>query len=245
MRALLLLLILPLAPVLRADGFSFRIYVRVTEKTAAPLLRFAGQGDLFWGRDLARIPAANRALTVSSFKHLERRLKEWPADQIAAVNFDAEHRDYDAAVRDTRKIRAFVDRVNRTTKRPQPLRFIAFMHMRIIDQKPDIIRHPDIVMVGKSYWNADNITGDDQVRRRRSAPQYVAAIRKAERTPAILLGDTEKDPHDSAALIRTMTKILLPEKQGGLNISHIGFFYPGDQGESVIAAIKHFRDQPF
>ena len=215
---------------------SFALYVRVTDATIQDFLKLKQPGDLFWGRDLGEIPKEHRALTVASFANLQERVKRWPADQIAAVNLDAEHRDYDDALEDTRKIREWVDRINRTTKRKEPLRFIAFIHMRIIDEKPDIITFPDVVMVGKSYWNADNIDGKGSDRRGRSAPKYLAAIEKASREPAVLLGDTAKDPHSPEVLVATMQKAI-----NGLGVEHIGFFYPRDNGVNVIEAVRRMR----
>lgn len=219
-----------------AASDDFTLYVRVTDATIDDFLDLRKSDDLFWGRNLEKIPKEHRALTVSSFEHLQNRLQQISADEIAAVNFDAEHRDYDAALEDTRKIREFVDEVNRSSKRKQPLRFIAFIHMRIIDEKPDILQLPDVVMVGKSYWNADNIEGKGAERRGRSAPHYIAAIREAKRIPAVLLGDTQKDPHSPEVLVETMDVSI--EK---LKVDHIGFFYPQDNGDNVVEAVRQMR----
>ena len=218
----------------------FSLYTRVTDSTVAPIVQQAQQGDLFWGRPEEKIPRQYRAISVRSHDNLRRRLERTSLSEYAAVVLDGEYRDYDSAIQDVTRLRQAVDLHNK--KHPKAkLRFIAFFHMRIIDAKPKIASLPDVVMIGKAYWDAANILGDAAERRRRSAPTYVQAIRKAGKTPAILLGSPDKETHDADSVSKTISIITASPQNGGLGIRDIGFFYPADKAGVLLGVLRRYN----
>jgi N-acetylglucosamine-6-sulfatase len=222
------------------NGPTFHLYTRVTEKTWPELRPFARPDDLFWGRAVEGVPAELRALTFSSYDGLTQRLQRDKASDYAALNLDGEYRDYDLALSNAKAIRALADRLNRDDPklRARPLRFVAFYHMRILDAKPDIMRHPDVVFVGKGYWDATNLLATDG---RRSAPHYVKLIRDAGREPGIVLGSSGRARRTPEEILDAIRVCLKPAGQGGLGVNHIGFYYDRDDAGALIETLRKTR----
>jgi hypothetical protein len=133
-----------------------------------------------------------------------------------------------------------VDRLNRDDRklRACPLGFVAFYHMRILDAKPEIVRYPDVVFVGKSYWEATNLLATNG---RRSAPHYVKLIREAGREPGIVLGSLGKARCTREEILDAVRVCLKPAGQGGLGVNHIGFYYDRDDAGALVEALQNVR----
>jgi hypothetical protein len=205
---------------------DFHLYTWVTQVTWPKLKAFAQEGDLFWGRRVEGIPGYSRALLFTSYDSLALRLETEDVKDDSAFNLDGEYRDFDRALEEAKKIRALIDDLNRRRADDpsrRPLRFTAFYHMRIIDAHPEIVKYPDVVLIGKSYWDSETLLGRGD-RRRRSASKYVKLIREAGREPGILLGSPAKARHSTEDILKTLTVCLTPESNGGLGVGVIGFY---------------------
>lgn len=222
---------------------KFHLYTRVTAATWPKLQKFAREGDLFWGRDLSAVPPLQRALLITSFSHLQRRLKSADIAEYAAVNLDGEYRDTKEALADVKRIRDWVDQHNCALPHDASipaLKFTAFFHMRIIDEEPDIVRFPDVVMIGKSFWKIDTIT-NNAARVRRPPQRYLELIRAAGREPGVLLGSPEKAAHHAGDILRTWQACLRPATEEGWGLHIVGFYYERDEVEMLLTVLSQLR----
>lgn len=252
MRSVCLLLILTVAsntsgderkPKRSADNAnSFHLLTRVTSATWPKLKAYQQNGDIFWGREKADIPHASKSLLFSSYESLQRRLERDSLSNYAALNLDGEYRDYDQAIADVKRIRQLVDKENtrRKTAKQPPLQYLAFFHMRIIDAKPEIVKYPDVVLIGKSYWDAESILGKGR-RRRRNATDYLKRIRAAGREPGILLGSPSKESHTAESIVKTISVCTRPVEKGGLGVKMIGFYYERDDATVLLQVLQELR----
>jgi|GEM_PF-5091202 hypothetical protein len=216
----------------------FRLFTRVTETTWPKLQEISREQDVFWGRD-ASVPITQRAFTFSNLGVLTSRFTPEEAKKYSAINLDGEYSDFRKAYDEAVAIRSFVDAEN--TKRIkegnlEPLAFVAFYHLNIINAYPDIVRYPDIVLIGKTNWDESTVKPEAQ--------RYVNLIKNANRTPGILLGAYTKDAQgkelkSAQSLVKTMQVVMDPTN--GLGVNVIGYYYDKDDAAILIEALTTLR----
>jgi hypothetical protein len=223
------------------DIEGFKLYTRVTETTWPKLQKYAQPGDLYWGR-VDQIPTSMRAFTFNNYSSLLSQFDDSQASKYAAINLDGEYKDFDQALNEAKQIRSFIDDFNnRHQKDPgfNSLRFVAFYHLNIIDAHPDIVNYPDVVIVGKSNWNASNL---EEI-----ATPYINIIKNAGKTPVILLGNTKKEKSTQSKDKYTPGEILdnfhsvIDTPPKGLGITIVGYYYDRDESDNLEYALKSLR----
>jgi hypothetical protein len=163
----------------------------------------------------------------------------------SAVNFDVEDKDFANAFKETQDARHYVDDYNarhQGTPGFSPLRFTAFFHLNIIDAYPDVVKYPDVVLVGKTVWNPQNIHAE--------ADHYIKLIRDAGRTPGVLLGELKSDRSTRTKTANTadevaagFDKVVTPSPVG-LGVPVVGFYYNRDDDQTLVAALRRLRPSP-
>lgn len=208
---------------------NFSLYTRVTDATWPQLEPYARDGDLYWGR--VAIPPARRALTFSSYEGLVQRLQRENIADYSALSLDGEYEDFALALADAPRIRQWI------SDNAPALRFVAFYHLNIIDAYPDVVRYPDVTIVGKTAWSAANMQA--------KAKKYIDLVLAAGKTPAILLGDLKaenrsKTPNTPAEVLANFKEVT-DAPPDGLGLTTVAYFYAGDNAELLLGALKSLR----
>jgi hypothetical protein len=228
----------------QSGKIDFFLYTRLQGEAWSLIKDHVKEGDLFWGRDSKEVPKGYLGMTIRDFENFS---KKWASDEhqkYKAINLDGEYKDFDLALEDAKKFRQAIDKINGEREK-DPIQFVAFYHMEIIDAHPEIVKYPDVVMIGKTYWNAQNITGDGKTGRRREAAGYIKLIRDAGREPAILLGGGESKARQfnitSDSVIETAKVCLASPSEGGLGVKILGFYYDRDKSGILAEFLSKMR----
>lgn len=222
---------------------NFQLYTRVTSATWPKIKAYAQAGDIFWGK-LDEIPKSNRAFTFPNFEVLNSRGTDKELAKYAAINWDSEGKDFNKEYQDAKKIREFVDSYNRrhiNDSNFSPLKFIAFFHLNIIKANPDILKYPEVILVGKTSWNASNV--------KQESSEYLNLIKKYGKVAGILLGNEKAIQASKTKVLNTKDEVIanfekvFSASPNGLGVNVVGFYYDGDNSSNLIDALKKFRNK--